>query len=108
MADTDETTVLITGATDGLGRRVAHDLAASGATVLFHGRDEERVEPTVREIRKETNNDKLRCYRADFPSLDEVRQLAEEVRTNHTHLDVLVNNAGVLPENGSSPGTATS
>ena len=96
MTDTDEATVLITGATDGLGRRVAHDLDASGATVLLHGRDEERVETTVREIREGTNNDKLRCYRADFSSLDEVRRLAEEVRSNHAHLDVLVNNAGVF------------
>lgn len=62
----------------------------------MHGRDEERVETTVREIRKETNNDKLRCYRADFSSLGEVRRLAEEVRTNHAHLDALVNNAGVF------------
>ena len=96
MTDTDEATVLITGATDGLGRRVAHDLAASGTTVLLHGRDEERVETTVREIREGTNNDKLRCYRADFSSLGEVRRLAEEVRTNHAHLDVLINNAGVF------------
>lgn len=96
MADTDEATVLITGATDGLGRRVARDLAASGATLLLHGRDEERVETTVREIREETNNDKLRCYRTDFSSLGEVRRLAEEVRTNHAHLDALVNNAGVF------------
>ena len=62
----------------------------------MHGRDEERVEPTLREIRKETNNDKLRSYQADFSSLGEVRRLAEEVRTNHAHLDVLVNNAGVF------------
>ena len=96
MTDTDEATVLITGATDGLGRRVAHDLAASGTMVLLHGRDEERVETTVREIREETNNDKLRCYRADLSSLGEVRRLAEEVRSNHAHLDVLVNNAGVF------------
>jgi NAD(P)-dependent dehydrogenase (short-subunit alcohol dehydrogenase family) len=96
VADTDETTVLITGATDGLGRRVARDMAASGATVLLHGRNEERVEITVREIREETNNDKLRCYRADLSSLGEVRRLAEEVRSNHAHLDVLVNNAGVF------------
>jgi NAD(P)-dependent dehydrogenase (short-subunit alcohol dehydrogenase family) len=96
VTDTDEATVLITDATDGLGRRVAHDLAASGTMVLLHGRDEERVETTVREIREGTNNDKLRCYRADFSSLSEVRRLAEEVRTNHTHLDVLVNNAGVF------------
>ena len=96
MADTDEATVLITGATDGLGRRVARDLAASGATVLLHGRDEERAETTAREIRAETNNDKLRYYLADFSSLGEVRRLAEEVRADHTHLDVLINNAGVL------------
>jgi NAD(P)-dependent dehydrogenase (short-subunit alcohol dehydrogenase family) len=96
VADTDETTVLITGATDGLGRRVARDMAASGATVLLHGRNEERVEITVRKIREETNNFKLRCYRADLSSLGEVRRLAEEVRSNHAHLDVLVNNAGVF------------
>jgi NAD(P)-dependent dehydrogenase (short-subunit alcohol dehydrogenase family) len=96
VADSDKATVLITGATDGLGRRAARDLAASGATLLLHGRDEERVETTVREIREETNNDKLRCYRTDFSSLGEVRRLAEEVRTNHAHLDALVNNAGVF------------
>ena len=91
MADTDETTVLITGATDGLGRRVARDMAASGATVLLHGRNEERVEITVREIREETNNFKLRCYRADLSSLGEVRRLAEEVRSNHAHLEGVMN-----------------
>ena len=97
MADTDEATVLITGATDGLGRRVARDLAASGAaTVLVHGRDKERAETTAREIREETNNDKLRYYLADFSSLGEVRRLAEEVRADHDRLDVLINNAGVF------------
>ena len=44
----------------------------------MHGRDEERVKITVREIREGTNNDKLRCYRADFSSLGEVRRLVEE------------------------------
>ena len=96
MADTDEATVLITGATDGLGRRVARDMAASGATVLLHGRNEERVEITVREIREETNNFKLRCYRADLSSLGEVRALAGRVLSDHDRLDALVNNAGVI------------
>ena len=96
MADTDGAMVLITGATDGLGRRVARDLAASGATVLLHGRDKERADTTAREIREETNNDKLRYYLADFSSLDEVRRLAEEVRADHDRLDVLINNAGVF------------
>jgi NAD(P)-dependent dehydrogenase (short-subunit alcohol dehydrogenase family) len=96
VANTDGVTVLITGATDGLGRRVARDLTASGATVLLHGRDEERAETTAREIREETNNDKLRYYLADFSSLDEVRQLAEEVRAGHERLNALINNAGVF------------
>ena len=46
----EQSTVLVTGATDGLGRRVAHDLAAQGATVLVHGRSRERGEDTVRSI----------------------------------------------------------
>ena len=96
MANIDEATVLITGATDGLGRRVARDLATSGATVLLHGRDEERAETTAREIREETSNDKLHYYLADFSSLGEVRRLAEEVRANHDRLNVLINNAGVF------------
>ena len=96
MANIDEATVLITGATDGLGRRVARDLATSGATVLLHGRDEERAETTAREIREETSNGKLHYYLADFSSLGEVRRLAEEVRANHDRLNVLINNAGVF------------
>ncbi len=99
MRDVDEAVILITGATDGLGRRVARDLAAEGATVLLHGRDRERAEAAVREIREETGNDKPRYYLADFSSLGEVRRLADEVRADNRRLDVLINNAGV----GSGP-----
>ena len=74
---------------------VARDLAAEGATVLLHGRSEERAEATVREIREEMGNDKLRYYLADFSSLEEVRRLADEIRADHDRLDVLVNNAGI-------------
>ena len=42
----NETTTLVTGSTDGLGRRVAQELAADGATVLLHGRSQERLEAT--------------------------------------------------------------
>jgi len=95
MRDTDEAVILVTGSTDGLGKRTAHDLADAGATVLLHGRDPERGGAAVREIREETRNDKLGYYLADFSSLDEVRRLAEEVRADHARLDVLVNNAGI-------------
>ena len=95
MRNVEEAVILVTGSTDGLGRLVARDLAAAGATVLLHARDPERGDAAVREIRSETGSDRLRYYLADFSSLEEVRRLADEVRTNHDCLDVLVNNAGI-------------
>jgi NAD(P)-dependent dehydrogenase (short-subunit alcohol dehydrogenase family) len=86
---------LVTGATDGLGRRLAHELAVRGAAVLVHGRSGRRVEETVRELRDATGADRLHSYVADLSSLDQVRRLAEEVEEDHERLDVLVNNAGI-------------
>jgi NAD(P)-dependent dehydrogenase (short-subunit alcohol dehydrogenase family) len=91
----DEAVILVTGSTDGLGKSTARDLAAAGATVLLHGRDPERGDAAVREIREETDNDRLHYYVADFSSLEEVRRLAHEVTADHDRLDVLVNNAGI-------------
>ena len=99
MRNVDESVIMVTGATDGLGRRVARDLAAEEATVLLHGRSRERVEAAVREIGEETENDGLSYYLADLSSLAEVRRLAGEVSSDHARLDVLVNNAGI----GSGP-----
>ena len=92
----EERTVLVTGATDGLGRRVARDLAYGGATVLIHGRSAERLRAAAREISEGTGNNRVRYYLADLSSLGEVRRMAEEVRYEHDQLDVLVNNAGVI------------
>ena len=86
-------TVLVTGATDGLGRAVAGDLARAGYTVLVHGRDPQRLHATVDETGA------ARAYRADFASLQQVRDLADML----LRLDVLVNNAGIgstLPGDG--------
>ena len=81
--------VLVTGATDGLGRAVAASLARSGATVLLHGRSEERLAATLAEVPG------ARAYRADLASLAEVRRLAAEVLEREPRLDVLVSNAGI-------------
>jgi NAD(P)-dependent dehydrogenase (short-subunit alcohol dehydrogenase family) len=96
MDDLAEAKILVTGATDGLGRRVAFELAATGATVLLHGRSRERLEATLGEIRRETGSEKLGSYLADLSSLGEVRALAEQILTEQDRLDVLVNNAGVI------------
>jgi NAD(P)-dependent dehydrogenase (short-subunit alcohol dehydrogenase family) len=87
--------ILVTGATDGLGKQVARDLAAQGVTVLLHGRSREKGEATLQEIRDATGNQKLIYYNADFSSLDAVRRLAEEIQADQDRLDVLINNAGI-------------
>ena len=96
MRDAAQATVLVTGATDGLGRRVARELAGMGATVLLHGRNPERLEATLEELRGETGSEKLGSYLADLSSLAEVRGLAERVLSEQDRLDVLVNNAGII------------
>jgi NAD(P)-dependent dehydrogenase (short-subunit alcohol dehydrogenase family) len=91
----EQQVILVTGATDGLGRAVAGELAAQGATVLLHGRSEERGERTLSEIRARTANANLAYYRADFESLSEVRHLAERIQADRDRLDVLLNNAAL-------------
>ena len=78
-------TVLVTGATSGLGRQLAEDLHERGWRVLAHGRDEDKL----RDVPGEP-------FVADLASLDEVRRLAREVRERSDRLDVLVNNAGII------------
>ena len=96
VRDAAEKTMLVTGATDGLGKRVARELAAKGATVLLLGRSRERLEATLEELRRETGSEKLRSYMADLSSLGEVRGMAERVLSHEERLDVLVNNAGII------------
>jgi NAD(P)-dependent dehydrogenase (short-subunit alcohol dehydrogenase family) len=87
--------ILVTGATDGLGRAVAREFAGQGATVLLHGRSAERGQRTLAEIEAQTGNHKLTYYRADFESLSEVRDLAERIEAEQGRLDVLLNNAAL-------------
>jgi NAD(P)-dependent dehydrogenase (short-subunit alcohol dehydrogenase family) len=82
--------VLITGATDGLGRGLARALDRVGHTVLVHGRSEQRIADTLAELGGEA-----RAYQADLAELAQVRRLADEVLEQEPQLDVLVNNAGI-------------
>jgi len=91
----DGTVVLVTGATDGLGRALVIELARQGAIVLLHGRDEGRISDTVAQIKAETGSDQVRTYQADLADLGQVRSLAEQVLAGEPRLDVLVNNAGI-------------
>ena len=93
MADTPPA-VLITGATSGLGRYLAGQLAGSGWQVLAHGRDPARVAELVAELGPELGGG-ARGYVADLARLGDVRELAALVRAEVPQLDVLVNNAGI-------------
>jgi NAD(P)-dependent dehydrogenase (short-subunit alcohol dehydrogenase family) len=95
MRPIDQTVVLVTGATDGLGRGVVTRLAAMGADIHLHGRNAERLATTGEEIRQSTGNDRVHTHLADFTSLDQVRSLADEMLGSIDRLHVLVNNAGV-------------
>jgi NAD(P)-dependent dehydrogenase (short-subunit alcohol dehydrogenase family) len=96
--------ILVTGATDGIGKAAAHILAGMGATVLLHGRNRKKGDAVVKEIRRASANDRLRYYAADFASLAEVRRLAAEVNADCEKLDVLINNAGAGPGAGKNTG----
>lgn len=91
--DFKDKTILITGSTDGVGRRVAERMAETGATILIHGRDQARADSLLAAIRDAGGRG--RFYPADLSALSEVRSLAEAVRRDHQRLDVLINNAGI-------------
>src|SRR5215204_6563289 len=96
MTEAAEATVLVTGATDGLGRSVAQELAAKGATVLLHGRNMERLRAALDRVREETGNEKLLYYLADLSPLEAARDLSERILSEHDRLDGLVINAGII------------
>ncbi len=91
--------ILITGSTSGIGRQTALDLARMGAWVLLHGRDPQRGQESLEEIRRETGNDRLQLYLADLSSQQQIRRMAEQIVREQGRLDVLVNNAGVFMRN---------
>lgn len=87
-------TALVTGSTDGLGKEVARQLAALGAFVIVHGRNQERGEETVKLI--ESAGGKAAFHRADLASLANVAAFAETILETYDRLDLLINNAAAV------------
>lgn len=86
--------ILITGASDGIGKETAKALAKQGHTIIMHGRNPQKTKLAYEEVKSISDNDKIEYMIADFLSLAEVRRFADEVKQKYDHLDVLVNNAG--------------
>src|SRR5262245_20376929 len=87
-------TILITGASSGIGLHAAIDLARRGARVAMVGRDPDRSEAAAREVKSRSGAADVSLFMCDFASQSAIRQLAETFRARHDRLDVLVNNAG--------------
>lgn len=84
-------TILITGSTDGIGLLTAKNLAAGGHKILLHGRSTAKLDKAAAEVGGDTEQ-----YVADLSSLEAVNELAQEILVKHQHMDILINNAGVL------------
>ena len=89
-------TVLITGSTDGIGKQTAIELAKRNYRVLVHGKSENRGNEVVEQLKHLTSNPEIFYYNADLTDLKEVEELANQIKTDFTTLDVLLNNAGVF------------
>lgn len=87
--DTTGRVVVVTGASSGIGRAAARELAEAGATVAVVGRNAERTRAVAAEVGGE-------AFLADFDRLDDVRALADALLTRFDGIDVLANNAGGL------------
>jgi NAD(P)-dependent dehydrogenase (short-subunit alcohol dehydrogenase family) len=87
-------TALVTGGTFGIGRATATALARQGLEVVITGRDQARAAEAVNAIKLETGNQNVSALLANFFVPAQVKMLAEEFLSNHSHLEILVNNAG--------------
>lgn len=87
-------TILITGATDGIGLEAAKLLAASGHHLLLHGRNQAKLAKAVDAV--QGGEGRVEEYVADFSRIAEVESLADAVLEHQDSLDVLINNAGVF------------
>lgn len=87
---------VVTGANRGMGREVAHELAKEGYHVIMAMRDPGKGNDTLKQFQDEGLSTEIR--KVDISSTEDCKALAQYIRDTHKGVDVLVNNAGILPE----------
>ena len=95
----DNKTIIVTGATDGIGLQAATKIAALGNRVGLVGRNPEKGAKAIERITSLTGNDKLDFFQADLSSVSEINKLSEEIKNKYSKLNVLLNNAGGASKN---------
>ncbi|MEO6951107.1 MAG: SDR family oxidoreductase [Polyangia bacterium] len=88
--------VLITGATAGIGRQTALELAKLGAHVIIVARNPDKKKRVVEELKQQRGNANIDSFLADLSSMHSIRELAKAVLAKYPRIDVLVNNAGAI------------
>lgn len=88
--------ILITGATQGIGKETATTLAKQGHHVIIHGRNQAKLNTVANEIKVISGNNKVETIVADLFSLSDIKRMTDEFKTRYDHLDVLINNAGAI------------
>lgn len=88
--------ILITGATDGIGKQTALILARQGHELILHGRSQHKLDQTCEQLEDLSGKRIFDRVLADLSDLEQVRQLAKDILERHERLDVLLNNAGVF------------
>jgi NAD(P)-dependent dehydrogenase (short-subunit alcohol dehydrogenase family) len=89
-------TILITGATDGIGLEAAKLLASEGHNLLIHGRNRQKVNSVKALLTEIPNSGTIRAYLADLSDISDVTKLGKEINSEYQQLDVIINNAGVF------------
>ncbi|KAL4237833.1 Retinol dehydrogenase 13 [Mactra antiquata] len=89
-------TVVITGASGGIGKETALELAKRGGKLLLACRDMNKCERARNEIITDSFNKKVKCCELDLASCESIRNFADKVNKEEKHVDILINNAGVM------------
>lgn len=97
MSDWKDRVILITGATSGIGKAAAKELAKLGSRLVMVVRDQPRGMAAWEEITKASGNENVELMVADLSSMEEIRILAAEFRKKYKHMHVLINNAAIVP-----------
>jgi len=90
----DHKTIVITGATDGIGKETAFELAHENTSLILVGKNTDKGNAVMQEVQSTTSNDRIHFYTADLSQMAQIRRLGASLKKDFDRIDVLINNAG--------------